>query len=746
MTQASPRVKKIASGTARFSVESRLLRELGERLVKEPEVALVELIKNAYDADAKRCQVEVSEESIVVKDDGKGMTLDEFVGRWMKIGTSSKVGRTHSDVYARPITGEKGIGRFAVRFLGRELRLETIAHDPIRGLLTKLTATFNWPEFDKGEDLGKIEVPYVVVGAGPEEETGTTLRVLQLRPQAGNVDLDKVRTATISVVNPFPTLLEDLPQPSEADPETEDPGFKLEVAPAPPGGEGSDVAAAILKAAVLRVAVSMTGGNRMELRVFRRGREEPVLEIVDTYPNQAGAFKAEVCFFPNRKGTFKNLPLDGRIARTWVRDRAGIAVFDRGFRVLPYGTKGDDWLSLAADTARRHRTPRSTIALKHFPMDEETRKSTQLNYMLRLPYPEQLVGLVQVQGERRPSPISGEPEGLVPAADREGFVENQAFKDLCDVIRGAVEAIAFQDRLLQQEQEENERKEALSNLRDETQAAVAEIRENPHIRTVDKERIVSQLVAAQELAEQHESRTKEAEERLHIMSLLGVVAGFMTHEFGAAVQELRESKAVLDELRTKDEIFGRYGDSLAQRMTTLEDFVSYSQGYIQGAVRLPDVRYPVKPRIAQVVRVFGSYAAERGIAVKIEVNAELLAPRVPVSLYNGVALNLYTNSLKAVTGKRGNDHKIAFRAWNEGSKHYLAVSDTGVGIPHALRTRIFDPLFTTTAANEDPLGSGMGLGLSLVKRAVEAFGGTARVIEPPPGFSTCVRVELPIAD
>ena len=121
------------------------------------------------------------------------------------------------------------------------------------------------------------------------------------------------------------------------------------------------------------------------------------------------------------------------------------------------------------------------------------------------------------------------------------------------------------------------------------------------------------------------------------------------------------------------------------------------------------------------------------------------APSVPVSLYNGVALNLYTNALKAVMAKSGNGKReIAFRAWNEQNAHYLEVSDTGIGVASVLKARVFEPLFSTTSGNRDPLGSGMGLGLTLVKRGVETFGGRVDVVEPPPGFSTCFRVKLPI--
>jgi HSP90 family molecular chaperone len=98
----------IESGNLPFTIESRIIRELGERLVKEPEIALLELIKNSYDADATKAQVSFAPGSITVTDDGVGMTIDEFKNGWMRIGTSSKELRTQTRVYARPVSGEKG--------------------------------------------------------------------------------------------------------------------------------------------------------------------------------------------------------------------------------------------------------------------------------------------------------------------------------------------------------------------------------------------------------------------------------------------------------------------------------------------------------------------------------------------------------------------------------------------------------------------------------------------------------------
>src|SRR5256885_16528024 len=100
MTAALTDDELLDSGTLTFTVESRILRELGERLVKQPEVALVELIKNAYDADATVCELRHEPpERIVIKDDGLGMTLEEFKSGWMRIGTSSRAAQRQSVTY-----------------------------------------------------------------------------------------------------------------------------------------------------------------------------------------------------------------------------------------------------------------------------------------------------------------------------------------------------------------------------------------------------------------------------------------------------------------------------------------------------------------------------------------------------------------------------------------------------------------------------------------------------------------------
>ena len=119
---------------------ARLLTMLGDQLIKNERIALVELIKNAYDADADRVEVRFEDfhegmthdddSRIVVRDDGTGMSLETVRTRWMNPAAPQKYldkqrGRGRTPGKKRIIQGEKGIGRFAVLKLGRVVTVTT---------------------------------------------------------------------------------------------------------------------------------------------------------------------------------------------------------------------------------------------------------------------------------------------------------------------------------------------------------------------------------------------------------------------------------------------------------------------------------------------------------------------------------------------------------------------------------------------------------------------------------------------
>ncbi|WP_196363945.1 ATP-binding protein, partial [Vibrio anguillarum] len=163
-----------------FDVDAQLITELGERLVSRNHIGISELIKNAYDADSQTVDVSLTNASrydltnseLVIADKGLGMTFDIIEKNWMTIGTSNKRTNPFSKLYGRPVTGNKGIGRFACQRLAEQLELTTCAKTE-QGF-EHTTVLFDWDDFIPGVPLSNVQCRYNTY-ISSEGEIGTTL-------------------------------------------------------------------------------------------------------------------------------------------------------------------------------------------------------------------------------------------------------------------------------------------------------------------------------------------------------------------------------------------------------------------------------------------------------------------------------------------------------------------------------------------------------------------------------------------
>jgi signal transduction histidine kinase len=231
------------------------------------------------------------------------------------------------------------------------------------------------------------------------------------------------------------------------------------------------------------------------------------------------------------------------------------------------------------------------------------------------------------------------------------------------------------------------------------------------------------------------------------MSLLGVVAGFMTHETKSLVFEMQKAARIVSSLANKHPKLRAIAEKLKKRLSTFEEQLQYAQMFINGVRAHKPVVMSAAGQIRNVLNRFQSFAGDHSIELTWEADSDVKTPALPPAVYSGLLLNLFTNALKAVLSTTSSTRapKVTIRAWNEKGHHNLEVSDNGVGIPNVLRERIWEPLFTTTSDSGNPLGSGMGLGLSLVKQVTEDAGGKVELAKnPPPGFNTCFRIVFPM--
>ncbi|MEW6663808.1 MAG: ATP-binding protein [Thermodesulfobacteriota bacterium] len=339
---------------AYFSVDSRLLFQLGEKLVTDRAVALAELVKNSYDADAtlatiRMQHVQAKGGSIIIQDNGTGMTLQSFMQTWMRIATIDKEQNPLSPRYGRKKAGEKGIGRFACRRLSEVLVLESTA-EVEGGKKETLKAEFIWASFEPGKDVNAQPVMYTVAPTSRQANTGTTLTLKGTTEPWSLQDIRRLRIHLLDLISPltFKTELKDRP-------ETHDPGFEVDF-----DCPGFEVVVEPLDKAFFRNAwakllssVDDEGFASYDLRCAkgvkgqtdkRYRREEPFRLLRNA--------RMEVYIFSYRTDFFKNS--EWKMAQTQKigDERGGIKVYADSFRVFGYGDKGDDWLGTDYDRAR----------------------------------------------------------------------------------------------------------------------------------------------------------------------------------------------------------------------------------------------------------------------------------------------------------------------------------------------------------------------------------------------------------
>src|SRR5437867_5035975 len=131
-----------------FRTGAAMISRLGSKQLKDHFTAVIELVKNAYDADARVVTVELfdSEEGqrLRIQDDGSGMTLQELQSKWAYLATVNKVREDRSPKHRRLRLGQKGVGRFATEKLGRKLVLRT----RVEGDTAVNQVRFDWNALD----------------------------------------------------------------------------------------------------------------------------------------------------------------------------------------------------------------------------------------------------------------------------------------------------------------------------------------------------------------------------------------------------------------------------------------------------------------------------------------------------------------------------------------------------------------------------------------------------------------------
>ncbi|UBB18556.1 sensor histidine kinase [Comamonas odontotermitis] len=725
--------EQVDSGTenVRFSVDAGHIKRLGLELVARQETALAELIKNAYDADSTTVNVffenyDRPNGTLIIEDDGDGMSLDTVRDTWMRLSTANKQNHPVSPRYARVRAGRKGIGRFAVQRLGKYLELET----EIAGSASGIRVLFDWDrEFHSGKNLNDV-FSVVTTYTKPIERHRTKLTIKELRERWSEASISRVWRTVLLLQPPFG--IKKIESIDEQAP-VEDPGFEVQINGISSRNKKTSIAIGsdFLDHAIAEISGEIDSSGKAVAYVTSKKLNLKESLTLDSEFLLTGTLSFKTYYFIFSPDALSGLKRN--VVQEMGREYGGIRIYRNGFRVSPYGERTDDWLKLDADTSRR------TLLVP----------ANNINFF----------GQVALSLEDNPL--------FEETSSREGLIENEAFEELRKFIRGSIEWAILRVAALRGRKQTASQRDFTSTTRLKKPSEVLEefagiVEEEANANSAQYSshkfyesafsKAKEKILEWENNVEQKQTESLQYEEMLRILASLGLSVSMFGHEIkgmrssvAANVLVLQRHVDILDESSQKKKI-----QEITQTLSVATNRMFDLGAYVSGLMTSNESRelrtLSVKGAIERFLEQFSKYLERQKISVDFSIQrAELRTTEMHSSELDSILLNFLTNSVKSMKSAKVNLRRIKIYIEEDGENILLSFQDNGTGISKEIREKIFDAFFTTTTETDSDglAGPGTGLGLKIVSDIANSYGGSVTVGIPDHDYSCNIELRLP---
>ena len=680
----------------------RVFTALGADLVTNDVVAVIELVKNSYDAFAHSVQIKFRQDStgtpyIEIEDDGLGMTKDVILNVWSVVATpykesdsvKIKAGRT------RRVVGNKGLGRLSVARLGD--RLEMLTQAP-RSPCWEVTA--DWLDISQGDDISQSAIRCrEYPGASPFAMSGTILRVLDLREAWDESRIDELRQDMRRLISPFERserfsislsgFGDEYEKGIEAEPFLSEPKYSIK-------GEVDD------RGNITGIYnFSPIGANSDSKTVsVHQSWEQTIINTRKSwrFPNShsrefanCGPFAFEIRAWDiNSEGTgeiSEKYQIRRGLVRRAIREHKGISIYRDGVLVLPKTDKGHDWLGL--DLRRVGRVG--------------SRLSTS-----------QIVGYISISADKNPE--------LKDTSDRERLStcpEVEEFQELVMSIVRVLEVNRTRDRRVPAH-EEKPMDDLLSAL--SAQKLVDEVTD-----LAQKGEPATAAVQPVQLFNQSLEQSREAIKGRFVyysrLATVGTIAQMLIHEIRNRTTTLGGMLSFVQKE------YGRLFNQNAEKR------FARSKRAIKSLERLADTFSPLANRNFRRGRrrsileeqIHNCLEMQGGEIQSQRVQCEVPESKTHVAIDPGeldaILLNLMTNALYWLPNNRSDTRelKIDVDMAANGERVNVWVHDNGPGLDEDDAKIVFLPGITRKP-------DGIGMGLTVASELVAAHGGQMKAV------------------
>lgn len=323
-----------------FRVSAELKNILGRDLITSPDIAILELVKNSYDAHASKVEITFDDDYLSIADNGKGMSKQDLIDKWLFVAYSAKSDGTedlsYRSKFKRHYAGAKGIGRMSCDRLARNLLLKTRSAENKTEILDVDWQIF---EINKKVEFDTIDIPHDTIDDIPEfPDASTTGTILQFRGLHDNWlrgDIKRLRKSLEKMINPFSGTDDDFQIVITA-PKMKQDDAKAESQHDVVNGIIENSIADVLKLKTTQIESRIENGV---IHTFLTDRGIHMYEIEEPNTKYTELSSASVSlFFLNRAAKYNFTSKMGVEPISY----GNVFLFRNGFRILPYGEWNDD--------------------------------------------------------------------------------------------------------------------------------------------------------------------------------------------------------------------------------------------------------------------------------------------------------------------------------------------------------------------------------------------------------------------
>lgn len=667
-----------------FEFSPNLITLLGEQLIHDKKIAVSELVKNAYDADASEVEIAVINSQIIITDNGCGMGIDTIKNIWLKPGVSSKKtniekGERTPKFHRMPI-GEKGVGRLGSHKLGSVIELYTKSENQ-----EEIHLKIDWNKLEQSSSLA--EMPPIDVSENKtnviqtETKTGTKIIIAQLKEVWTDEDIKTLSNDLTNLIAPFSSQ-DNFDIILKKDNELFDNNLK-------------EQAEKIKKNALFNFDITINNGCisqfNYQFKPWRGlekvdGRKININNDLNLLKNILGK-KNELINFKQALDKYKNLNIgevnfsgfvydfdnilfgiqkqmltsEKKPTKDYLKNNGGIRVYRDDFRIFNYGEPGNDFFALDAKRVQR------------------TSGHISSN---------QILGSIKLK--RKDS------TGLIEKTNREGFINNDAFSALQDMLSETFKII---DQLRALDKDKIMRM-YLENAEDRAsvESKISDIKDTINksdLEQKEKEKINKNL----------ESFSKDFAQTKEIFmnaANAGLSLSIVVHELERIINNLDD--------RIKEQNWEEVPNIAKYLQTTVNAYKDTIK--IEKKTSIIGIDEVVKKSIFNVSARFSFH--------KIKIISELdqdLNVSVKKNLIIGVINNVFDNAIYWLDYQGVKNQEILIKSYKKDKQIHLLIADNGKGftIDFDSATRPF-----ITGRRDD---TSMGIGLHLANTIMDAHQG-----------------------